>query len=283
MYIGGALGFGLAGIIGEQWGWRWAFGVPGAVGAAAAIALWRLPRAAPETPAPSGVDWGAAVGAMIRPPLRHAFVGATLALFTSTAFSAWTPTFLHRAYGVSVAEAGIVTGLIFLAGSVAGVMAGGVASDRLLERRADARLWTAAMCLLAAFPAGAGTLLAPSSFLFALGLFPTVLFLTAYTTAITVWLQEIVPQQWRATAMAVALVITQTVGGAAAGAVVGALSDLFGLRQALLIPAAAALAGGLILLRGTRAMPGHGNRPAAVGGQRSAVDSAASSGGVQSD
>jgi hypothetical protein len=85
-----------------------------------------------------------------------------------------------------------------------------------------------------------------------ISLFLATLFLSSYLTPLMAFVQEVVPPQWRATAMALCLLITQIAGGATATLAVGAISDILGLRVAMLLPLVTALLGGIALSLGAR-------------------------------
>jgi MFS family permease len=179
-------------------------------------------------------------------------VGGSLALFTTTALASWMPTFIHRYHGSSVSQAGLTTGLVFLPASVLGVLISGILSDRLLARTPRARLLVAASGLWIGIPFGLFSILTPTWPLYVIGLFLATLCLSSYLTPLMAFVQEAVPSQWRATAMALCLLITQIAGGATAALAVGAVSDTVGLQMAMLLPLAAALLGGTALYLGAR-------------------------------
>lgn len=261
MYGGSALGFILGGSIGERWGWRWAFIAPGLLGCLCAAAITRLrePPQAEHTSTNTPADGDRAsislrelVRAMVSPGPLLGLAGGSLGIFTTTALASWMPTFIHRYHGHLVSQAGLITGLVFLPASVLGVLLSGTLSDRLLSRTPTARLLVAASGLWIGVPCGLLAIVTPTWSLYIGSIFLAALFLSAYITPLTAFVQEAVPSSWRATATALCLLITQTAGGATATLAVGALSDAVGLRAAMLLPLAAALLGGLALLLGAR-------------------------------
>lgn len=257
MYAGSALGFVIGGIVGERWGWRWAFVAPGLLGCLCAIFIGRLrePRRVERAWSDDSIvsiRLAEVLHAVMSPPLLAGLLGGSLGLFATTALTSWTPTFIHRYHGRSVSQAGLTTSLILFPASVLGVLLGGVLSDRLLARIPTARFLTAALGLWVGIPFGLLAVLAPVWTLYLVGAFPAALFLSSHLAPLLALVQEAVEPRWRATAMALALLITQVAGGATAGMAVGALSDAVGLRMAMLLPLGAALLGGLMLLLGAR-------------------------------
>ena len=257
MYGGSALGFIVGGGIGERWGWRWAFIAPGLLGCLCAAFIARL-REPPQAKHPLANGDTVSIGlpellrAMVSPGPLLGLVGGSLGLFTTTALTSWMPTFIYRYHGHSVSQAGLITGLVFLPASVLGVLLSGMLSDRLLSRTPSARLLVAASGLWIGAPFGLLSILTPMWPIYMLSLFLATLFLSSYLTPLMAFVQEVVPPQWRATAMALCLLITQMAGGATATLAVGALSDTLGLRTAMLLPLATALLGGVALSLGAR-------------------------------
>jgi len=97
--------------------------------------------------------------------------------------------------------------------------------------------------------------LAPTWSLYLVSAFLSALFLCSYLTPLAAFVQEVVEPSWRATAMALALLVTQVMGGTTAATAVGALSDAVGLRGAMLLPLGAALLGGMVLFLGAHRYP----------------------------
>ena len=260
MYGGSALGFIVGGIVGERWGWRWAFVAPGLLGCLCAVFVGRLR----EPPRVEHARLGDSTTSICLPELLRAvtapllvlgFLGGSLGLFANTALASWMPTFIHRYHGGSVSQAGLTTGLILLPASVLGVLLGGALSDCLLARTAAARLLTAVLGLWAGVSFGLLAVLAPTWSLYLVSAFLSALFLCSYLTPLAAFVQEVVEPSWRATAMALALLVTQVMGGTTAATAVGALSDAVGLRGAMLLPLGAALLGGMVLFLGAHRYP----------------------------
>lgn len=263
MYGGGALGFVAGGVIGERWGWRWAFLVPGLLGCLCAVFMTRLREPWQGAHLRSEVDGvplrlSQVLRTMTSPLLLISFAGGTLGLFATMALASWTPTFIHRYYGRTVSEAGLATTFVLLPASMLGVLLGGTLSDRLLTRTLRqahdaapaARFLTAALGLWVGVPFGLVAVFTARFPVYLVCAFVSALFLSSHLTPLTAVVQEVAPPRWRATAMALSLLITQAVGGATATAAVGALSDAISLRGAVLLPLGAALLGGLVLLIG---------------------------------
>ncbi len=152
--IGAALGYLAGGQLGTLWGWRAPFlvcAIPGLV-IAALYGLWGYE---PERGASDNVEetiTTTTVRGLFRNP---AYLTATFGLATLTfamgGISAWVPTFLHRAAGLSVGSASLVVGAITVFDGIAGTLVGGWIAQRWL--RTDHRalyllsFWSVALTL----------------------------------------------------------------------------------------------------------------------------------------
>ncbi|MDT9598767.1 spinster family MFS transporter [Sphingosinicella rhizophila] len=119
--IGSAVGGIAAGIIAEAHGWRMAMLAAAAAGLPIFLLLLTLrepkrgrydaaPAVAPETPPPSLRETLHFIRS--RKAVFHVFAGGTVATFSGMGLIWWTPAFLARSHGLSVAEAGIEVGLM---------------------------------------------------------------------------------------------------------------------------------------------------------------------------
>jgi len=149
--FGSVLGVGLGGVIAEQMGWRWSFAAMAFVGAALG-AVYPLFVSEPARDAQNET----AEAYLARPrtlvaalfPSRTVFltyVGSGLQLFISSSFIAWTPSFLHRYYGMGTGRAAAIASALVLVGGL-GMIAWGHVADRLSVFAPSRRLLLA--CIL---------------------------------------------------------------------------------------------------------------------------------------
>ncbi len=156
MGVGGALGTALSGLILDRIHWRWMFliyAVPGLLWAAG-FAWWY--RNAPEDhPGVNSAELnlirkesGGRESTEKTIPLfqllgNRAVLGLAAQQFLRAAgtifFLSWFPTYLQKTRGVSVAESGVLTSLPHWA-TMAGSLAGGWLSDRMLARTGSLRI-----------------------------------------------------------------------------------------------------------------------------------------------
>ena len=158
VYVGIIGGGGIAGIMGQDHGWRSSFVLFGLIGllvAVLVVAALREPvQARVESPRPTA-------SARFLPSLKQllanrqamrlvwVFVGAN---FVAMAFMTWLPTFLHSKFAMGVALAGLSGTLYVQLASIPGVIFGGYLADKLVVRHKGGRMVTQAVALLAGAP-----------------------------------------------------------------------------------------------------------------------------------
>ena len=247
LYTGLILGGAWGGWMGEHSGWRPVFSILGCVGAIYFVILALVLRRIPS--ARGGSDFGGSLATLLRTP---GFLLLTLA-FTAMAIAnwltyTWLPLFLYERFHMSLSGAGFSATFYIQAASYAGVVAGGVASDRLALRVPRARIYCQVAGLAIAAPflallsatASHGVLIAALiTFGLGRGLFD------CNTMPI---LRDIAAPTLSATGYGVFNFAGCLVGGAGA-AIAGALKQQLGLGAAFQLAALALIGGALALLR----------------------------------
>ncbi|GAA0702052.1 MFS transporter [Streptomyces malaysiensis subsp. malaysiensis] len=250
--FGSVLGVSVGGVIGQVYGWRWAFGVMGAFGLVLAVAYGLVVTEKKLGPAASKHSGSSGERAPLGPQLRRlfssvsvicAYIGSGAQMFITMALLAWMPSFLNRYYDMATAKAGLAAGGFALI-SGTGMILCGVVADRLSERAGNRRKWTVGIAcslgslvlLMTAFQLptgplqlvliGAGTLVAGG---------------TAGPAAAMV--ARLTPAAIAATAMATLTLANSLLGLAPGPAVTGMLADRWGLLGALRVIPLVALAG----------------------------------------
>lgn len=265
--IGALLAMVLGGWLAQRYGWRLTMGVVGGSALLAAIIL-RLTVREPvrQLSLASGMpakNHGAAREIWAMPVARRLIIGAAFALLAGYAFGSWNTALLVRHHGLSLLQAGYVSGTAALLSILGGLWSGALA-DRLARRD---RRWQQGVPLIGlgvALPCGVAYLLLPAGSV----LVATVLN-AAYAFFIVWWvaptyaaLSLVVPARRRATASAMVMLAGAVLGSGCGPIVTGWLSDLLGrgaapgdgLRYALLV-AVAMLAPASYAF--ARAMPGY--------------------------
>jgi MFS family permease len=268
VYLGIVASGTLAGYVGQQFGWRWAFVGFGAAGILLAALSWRTLRepvrgAAETPPAEAPLRVTASLSAAAPPSLSlrqrllesvhtptavllmAAFVGFKL---VDAAYLTWMPTLLFRKFGLSLATAGFHATFWHHAGAALGVLAGGRLADRYALRSRLSRPLVQVVGLVGGAPFifllgwSADTTVVYAS----LGLFGV--FRGLYDSNLFASLYEVVRPQGRSTATGLMLCVAFLAGGTAP-LVIGWLGQTLGLGLALAFTAVFyVVAGGLILL-----------------------------------
>ena len=246
--FGIAVGFAGGGYIAEKFGWRSAFffaAVPGILFAVLAFGLREPLRGSAE-------KIGRAVerihDASLRNfvdllrirTLRATILSQTLLYFVLASNAFWLPILLTRRFNLSVGKAGLLAGVVLVAGGLIGTLAGGWIADRRARNNPSAHLEVG----IAGFLLGAIfitiALVAP------LNVGPIPVFVPAFVLAVvclylysgpfTAVAQNVVSPGLRASAVTMLLLISHVFGDSHSTFDVGWISDRIGsLQTALLI------------------------------------------------
>jgi MFS family permease len=266
VYIGSIVGGAMSGYVGQFYGWRLGFRIFGAVGIALACVLWMLLRepqrglsdgAAGKLPASPQIMEGLRELARNRAAwmLVVVFVGAN---FVAMVFTVWMPTYLYRAFHMSLSMAGFSGAAYLQIASVVGVVAGGALADARVRRRPGdrgARMFVQALglfcgvpfLLLSGFAAAVTTVLAA---MVGFGLFKGV-----YDSNLWAALYDVTPIERRGAALGI-MNSLGWLGGAAAQLCIGLASQRFGMSLCLSATAAIYLGIALLLWTGARRLRG---------------------------
>lgn len=247
--VGGALGSLLALLLGpvfaQWWGWRATMAIIGVAIVVLSLVLRftvmepvrtlthaAVPvRSAAPRPRQSAVVliWNESV-------TRFLIAGAAFVLIAGFAIGAWNVALLARRFDLSLKQAGGMSAVAALL-SVSGSLFSGWLTDRMARRdvRWQIRIPTIGVALALVF--GLGYLLVPDQ-LFALSMACMLVysFFTAWWAPATyAALSLVVPAQRRATASAMVLMAGALLGNGVGPIAVGWLSDLMGLRDAMVV------------------------------------------------
>lgn len=241
-YMGYPLGIGgsfiFAGAVGASLGWRGSFILLGALGVAAALLVFLFMRDAQR-------EGGAAAQAVRAPgSFGDSLRGLVHELRTNSAFSltllaCTVVTFTLgagvldllwwvRERGYAAAEAQNLLGLLFLAGGATGALLGGIGADWAHRRTAAGRLKFLGYAFLLTAPLVTLYRIVPDHtvLFYALAFVVSVVALIMFGPALSV-VQELVPAQHRASAVALWLLCGALVGAGGGNATVGWLADRF--------------------------------------------------------
>jgi MFS family permease len=159
VYVGTIGGGFFAGLIGQNYGWRWSFVVFGGLGILLGFVLQRYllePRrgAAEINPAATATLTPLqTIGTILRTPsamlLMATFVCAN---FVAVVLLSWMPTFLHDRFKMSLAMAGLSATIFAQLAGMAGAATGGWLADFAVKRTTRGRLIVQAIGVFAGAP-----------------------------------------------------------------------------------------------------------------------------------
>lgn len=255
--IGSALGYLLGGAVAHSHGWRAAFFVAGGPGIVLALSCLLVAE-----PARQLTKVREAFSAIVRAlyPLflfRRAVFGYCAQTAAIGAFSFWAPKFLYAQHGLPLDRANFLFGTLTVVGGAIGTALGGALGDRASARdwRETDRDLNAARGFLAVSAWGS-LVAAPFALLAFLATTPTMFFIAIFvcevalftsTSPINAALLRSVPEQRRASAMAITILAIHLFGDLWSPPLVGFMADSMGMRVGMLLslPIAIAFSGWL--------------------------------------
>ena len=237
--IGGALSFFLSGPIAQNYGWRAAMvtaALPAIVLIPALLTLYEPQRGAAEID-PHLQSTTSSWSVLRIPTLWWIIASGALFNFNMYAIGSFLPAFFSRIHGSSLAASGIQTGIVYLVGGVTGGVLAGIWGDRIVHRRKDGRMLSAAIIAFLSAPFSyIGIVLPPGSpslIILVMGsLAVAYAALNAYYGLVYSSIQDIVPPAMRGTAMALYFMLMYFCGASMGPLVTGALSDAMAHRAA---------------------------------------------------
>ena len=254
--VGTALGYILGGWIGESHGWRAAFFVAGAPGAALAFLLLFLTE--PERGAQDPTQ-GPATPLRVIPSLRalasrRSYVVNTAAqiiyTFSMGGLATWMPTYFVRERGIPLATASATFGLLLVVAGFAGTLLGGRISTMVARRHPGADFVVSGWSLVASIVFTLFALLAPQPAVFWPAMFVTLLLIFVNIGPLNAAMANVLPAELRARGFAVTTLLMHLLGDAASPWLIGEVSDHIGLRIPVLVAGCLLAAAGMVLLAG---------------------------------
>ncbi len=240
--LGSALGYLLGGILGKAYGWQSAFlivGVPGLLLFFPMLFLRETPGTGSKSNTAPPEDKG------LRRILNRSFVINTLSMAAMTfalgGLAQWVPSFLHRIHGIDVAKGTTIFGIVTVIAGIGGTMTGGWLGDRLQKKTGKGYPLISAWGFVAGAPIAAYALLTNSFSACIAAILLSEFFLFLNTGPLNTVVVNVTPPGLRATAFAVNIFFIHALGDAVSPTVIGRMSDLLGLRTALMITPVAIL------------------------------------------
>ncbi|HEV8356992.1 MAG TPA: MFS transporter [Gemmatimonadales bacterium] len=231
--VGAALGFTLGGVVGNAYGWRAAFlvcGLPGLLAAGLALAIREPGRGTLDPVAPDAVPgWPEALRRLrTTAPYVIAVAGYVAVTWAGGGMADWFPTFLSRFRGMSVAEAGSLTGTATVLGGLAGTLTGGLVADRLKGRTRSPYLALSASSMVPAAGFAVVALTAHGRLAIGVAIVLANFFLWCYNGPINAIIVNSVPAAMRARAVSISILSIHLLGDAISPTMIGAISDRTG-------------------------------------------------------
>jgi MFS family permease len=258
--VGSALGYIVGGVVGEAYGWRAAFLVAGAPGAALAfvLLLLREPRRG-ALDQPGGPAVPLALGPSLRALLaRRSYLVNTAAqiiyTFAMGGLATWMPTYFVRARDIPLATAAATFGVLLVVAGFVGTLLGGRLATQVARRWPGADFavsgWSLAGSILFTVPA----VLAPQPPVFWSAMFVTLVLLFVNIGPLNAAMANVLPAELRARGFAVTTMLIHLLGDAASPWLIGEVSDRIGLQIPVLVTGCLLAVAGVVLLRGQRTL-----------------------------
>lgn len=254
--VGSALGYILGGQLGQAFGWQTAFLLVGLPGLFLALPLYFL-----RDPRRSGTRENTLPAEPLLDEARRfwqnrTYVHATLSMAAMTfalgGLAQWAPSFLMRSFGLEVARGNTIFGMITVVAGIAGTLAGGWLGDFFQRRSVVGYLYISAAGFLLGAPLMILALTTSSLTISLSAIFAAELFLFLNTGPLNTILVNVVAPGRRAMGFAINIFVIHALGDAISPAIIGSLSDRWGLSAALLITPVAVVIAACFALRGGR-------------------------------
>jgi MFS family permease len=187
---------------------------------------------------------------------NRSFITNTMAMAAMTfalgGLAQWFPTFLYRMHYLDVARGNALFGGVTVLAGISGTLAGGWLGDRFQKKSKKGYLMVSGWGFLIGAPITAYALITPSLSICMTAVFFAEFFLFLNTGPLNTVIVTITKPAIRTMAFAVNIFFIHAFGDAVSPAILGWLSDLWGLRRALLVTPFAFLTAALFCFLCTR-------------------------------
>jgi predicted MFS family arabinose efflux permease len=252
MFLGGALGMVLAGIISTHLSWRACFFIVAIPGLILVYFVLKIKEAKHEFHITQEVNYKSILNLFRSPAYVVTLISGIMLTFTSSTIIAWMTQFFIRYHNYSVDQASIAIGLTVVISGPIGIYTGGHLSDLLFSKYKLPRSTAMAFGFIAATPLMYIVLTTQNEITMIICMIAATFLMTWYYGPMVALIQDIVPSALKATAFAFYLFTVHIIGSTPAPALIGKLSDLSDLQTSLHLIVITNLLGGLLLLVTTR-------------------------------
>jgi predicted MFS family arabinose efflux permease len=255
--VGAAMGYSAGAYIAESHGWRNAFyvsAIPGLITAFVILFVMREPKRGESDAKQPGKRKAAVADLLKNPAYLTATMGYAMTTFTIGGISAWIPSFLQRAGGMSAASAGFTVGAITAVTGLLGTAIGGWWAQRWLRTDHRALYWVCAIGPAVSAPFALLCFFGPkATMLPALAMAELALFLGS--GPVNAAIVNSVSAKVRSTALAGQLLLIHLFGDVPSPRIIGFVSDHSNLGVGLGVSVIALVASTLLQWYGARFAP----------------------------
>lgn len=275
MFIGGAVGIALGGIMAQWVGWRDAFFIVGIPG----LLLGLLALTLPENALGDGQaqHHGIAISYLLR---RRSYVliliSGWFSAFAGYSYITWGPEFVQDYLNFTPREAGLVLGSIVILAGMGGVLTGATLADLLASRIKGGRAMTVPIGFLISVPFIYSGLHATSKLHFMIFFGVGTFFMTWYHGPVTATIHDLIPARGHATALGFYSLFVNLFSMALAPVIVGRIADQKNLLSALHISVLAQISGALFFVLAILAIKAENRLISGVGPETLLVNGAVS-------
>ena len=233
--LGSALGYLLGGVIGQKYGWRMAFYILSIPGLLLALAAFVYIKDKRETKKADEVKLSSYLQFFKSKSFVYLCLAEAMATFTLGGLAAWMPTYFHRYYGFTVAQAGTHFGGLIIISGLIGTLGGGFLSDFLIKYTKKAYFYTTLLGYVLALPLGLLGLLCESQTLALICFGLAMSFVFLQTGSLNAAIISITSLKIRSMAFALNIFIIHALGDAISPMTIGTISQTFDLHLAILV------------------------------------------------
>lgn len=233
--LGSALGYLLGGVIGQNYGWRMAFYLLSIPGLLLAIVAFIYIKDKRKTEKNEQIKVSAYLQFFKSKSFVFLSLAGAMATFTLGGLAAWMPTYFHRYYGFTVAQAGTHFGALIIISGLIGTLGGGMLADFLIKFTKCAYFYTVLFGYAMALPLGLLGLLCESQTLALLCFGLAMSFVFLQTGSLNAAIISITSVKIRSMAFALNIFILHALGDAISPMTIGKISESFDLHLAVFI------------------------------------------------
>lgn len=242
---GSAIGYLLGGFLGQHFGWRNAFfivAVPGMLLGVMSLFLTETPEKKRRS---EHIPFRGYAALLKNRTFLLICLSQSIGTFSVGGLAAWMPSYFVRTFGISVARAGFLFGLVTVLAGLTGNFAGGWAADWLRKRTKRAYFVVGYMSFFLSVPFGVSAVTAGSLNICLAMMFFAEFFIFAYSGPYHAAIVEVVPVTMRSMAFAFDIFLIHALGDAVSPYLLGVVSDSSGLPVAMFLAMIYLLFGGV--------------------------------------